>query len=213
MRTLGAFEVEVAYQEQGPKTLSLVVVEGRGPSLFGRDWLGHFTLDWGHIKSVQMERDSLLQLLHEYADVFKDELGTITPIEASLAVPSSAIPKFRPPRRVAYALRPLVEQELDRLEKAGVLQRVDHSEWAAPIVTVPKRDGSVRICGDYKVTVDLCLDVDQYPLPRPEDLFATLAGGKHYGLTGGHKSKLSRPDRRLIMMVNLQIESSHQVIW
>ena len=40
MRTLGAFEVEVAYQEQGPKTLSLVVVEGRGPSLFGRDWLG-----------------------------------------------------------------------------------------------------------------------------------------------------------------------------
>ena len=123
-----------------------------------------------------MERDSLLQLLHEYADVFKEELGTITPIEVSLAVPSSAIP----PRRVAYALRPLVEQELDRLEKAGALQRVDHSEWAAPIVTVPKRDVSVRICGDYKVTVNSCLDVDHYPLPRPEDLFATLAGGKFF---------------------------------
>ena len=73
-----------------------------------------------------------------------------------------------------------MEQELDRLEKAGALQRVDHSEWAAPIVTVPKRDVSVRICGDYKVTVNSCLDVDHYPLPRPEDLFATLAGGKFF---------------------------------
>ena len=73
-----------------------------------------------------------------------------------------------------------MEQELERLEKAGVLERVNHSEWAAPIVTVPKRHGQVCICGDYKVTVNSVLDVDQYPLPRPEDLFATLAGGKYF---------------------------------
>ena len=91
-----------------------------------------------------------------------------------------ATPKFRPPKPVPYALKPLVEQELDRLEKAGVLERVTHSDWAAPIVTVPKRDGQVRICGDYKVTINPALDVDQYPLPRPEDLFATLAGGKYF---------------------------------
>ena len=65
-------------------------------------------------------------------------------------------------------------------EKEGVLEKVDHSEWAAPIVTVPKKDGRVRICGDYKVTVNPALDVDQYPLPCPADLFATLAGGKYF---------------------------------
>ena len=63
-----------------------------------------------------------------------------------------------------------------------MLKKVDHSDWAAPIVPVPKKDGKVRVCGDYKVTVNQCLDVDQYPLPRPDDLFAMLANGKTYVL-------------------------------
>ncbi len=69
---------------------------------------------------------------------------------------------------------------MDRLESAGVLEKTDHSEWATPIVIVPKKDGRVRICGDYSVTINPVLDVDQYPLPRPTDLFAMLAGGKYF---------------------------------
>ena len=77
-----------------------------------------------------------------------------------------------------FALKTGVEEELSRLERVGVLEKVERSEWAAPIVTVPKKDGRVRVCGDYKVTNNSSLDVDQYPLPRPTDLFATLARGK-----------------------------------
>ena len=49
-------------------------------------------------------------------------------------------------------------------------------EWAAPIVVVPKANGSVRTCGDFKVTFNPHLNVDQYPLPLPEDLFTSLEG-------------------------------------
>ena len=77
-----------------------------------------------------------------------------------------------------YALCSRIEQELHRLETAGIIERVEFAEWAAPIVPVSKPDGSVRICGDYKTTVNRVAKRDPYPIPRIEDLFASLAGGK-----------------------------------
>ena len=52
-------------------------------------------------------------------------------------------------RSIPYALKSKVENELDRLEKVRVIENVPTSDWATPIVPVVKRDGSVRICGDY----------------------------------------------------------------
>ena len=79
-----------------------------------------------------------------------------------------------------YVVRGAIEEELDRLEQQGILEKVTYSEWAIPIVAVPKPDGRYRICGDFKVTVNPALKVDQYPLPKVEDLFATLAGGRKF---------------------------------
>ena len=73
-----------------------------------------------------------------------------------------------------------VNQELDRLEKAGVIEPIQFTDWAAPIVPVLKRDGSLRICGDYKVTVNRAAKLDAYPIPRIDDLFASLTGGKKF---------------------------------
>ena len=84
------------------------------------------------------------------------------------------------PRPVAYSLKPKIEAELDKLELQGIVYRVETSEWATPIVAIPKKDGSVRICGDFKVTLNPVLDVDQYPLPKTEDIFANLAGGEKF---------------------------------
>ena len=79
-----------------------------------------------------------------------------------------------------FALKDAVGQELHRLEKYEVIKKVDSSEWAAPVVTVPKAEGKNCLCGDYKVTINQALTVDRYPLPKPDDLFATLANGHKF---------------------------------
>ncbi|VDI74335.1 Hypothetical predicted protein [Mytilus galloprovincialis] len=89
-------------------------------------------------------------------------------------------PVFMKARPIPYALRPKVEQELDRLEEEGIITKVPTSEWATPIVPVVKKSGGVRICGDFKVTINQQLQVDQYPLPRIDDIFASLSGGEKY---------------------------------
>ena len=75
-------------------------------------------------------------------------------------------------------MRPNVDAELDRLEHKKIIRKVDSASWAAPPVYVPKSDGGIRLCGDYKVTINPYIAVDPYPLPTAQDLFATLAGGK-----------------------------------
>ena len=67
---------------------------------------------------------------------------------------------------------------MNRLEKDGVIEPIQFSDWAAPIVPILKQDGSVRVCGDYKLTVNQAAKTDTYPLPRIEDHFASLLGGK-----------------------------------
>jgi len=83
-------------------------------------------------------------------------------------------------RRVPLVLKHAVEATLDRLEQAGVLEKVCVSEWATPLVMVPKKNGHVRLCGDYRITINPAMDVKQYSLPCSEDLFATLARGKWF---------------------------------
>ena len=102
----------------------------------------------------------------------------------TLTVKSEAVAKFFKARAVPYALREVIEKDLERLQYLKVITKVNVSNWAAPIMTVPKPDGSVQICGDYKVTINPVLDVDSYPLPTPEDLFATLAGGQKFSKSG-----------------------------
>ena len=57
---------------------------------------------------------------------------------------------------------------------------MEFADWAAPIVPVVKTDGSVRLCGDYKVTVNQVAKLDKYPIPRIDDLFSSLEGGKTF---------------------------------
>ena len=57
-------------------------------------------------------------------------------------------------RPTALAMKPKYEEELHRQEELGVLERFDTAKWAAPVVPVIKPSGAIRLCGDYKVSVN-----------------------------------------------------------
>nr|XP_037285010.1 uncharacterized protein K02A2.6-like [Rhipicephalus microplus] len=107
-------------------------------------------------------------------------VGTFTGTAASIHVPDKAKPRFFKPCPLPLALKDGVTQELQQLQRDDFLVPVKSSEWAAPIVPVLKQDGSVRICGDFKITKKPVAAVEKYLLPRIEDLWSALSGGKKF---------------------------------
>ena len=92
----------------------------------------------------------------------------IVDFKAKLLVKPGMVPKFCKPQTLPFDIKGTIEGELNRIEAAGIVERVmTHTDWAAPIVAVPKKDGGFRIYGDYMVTVNGALDVDDYLLQTP----------------------------------------------
>lgn len=177
LKLMGKFTAKVKCKDV-TKQLELLVVKGKGPALMGRDWISQLRLDWAKVNRVAPE--TVDSVCARHPTVFKPGLGKLKGIEAKLHVTEKAVPKFCKPRTVPYAVKEAVEKELANLEAEGVISPTNYSDWAAPIVCVPKKDDTVRICGDYKVTINPWLNVEQYPLPRTQDLFAKLAGGQQF---------------------------------
>ena len=179
---LGKVVLDVCYQGDVCR-LECLVVQGDGPNLLGRDWLQHIKLDWKQVytltNAIEPEvKDS--DFVESFPDLFKPGLGTFKDTQAHLYIDPNCEPVCCKPRVVPFALREKVEKELERLQAEGVIVPVEYSEWAAPIVPVLKGNGEIRICGDYKITVNKAARVDKYPIPNVEDLFSKLAGGSHY---------------------------------
>ena len=75
----------------------------------------------------------------------------------------------------------MVEKELERLEKEGIIEPVQYADWEAPVVPDRKSDRkSLRICGDFRVTVNHVSKLDKYPIPKIDDLFVKLAGRRSF---------------------------------
>lgn len=113
--------------------------------------------------------------------MFQEDLGTLRGFEANIEVEPNATPRFCKARTVPYALRGKVEEALNRLVEEASWNPCNFSELAAPIVPVLKSDKeSVRICGDFRMTVNPVSKLDRYLIPKIEDLFATLERGKTF---------------------------------
>ena len=179
MEILGEMTVLTNYKGQTCK-LPLLVAQGKRTSLFGRNWMQDIRLDWSEILHIETKHTQLQPLLDKYKHVFSSEYGEIKKFKAHVTLKDNAYPIFHKARPVPYALREKVDQELDKQVACGILRKVESSEWASPVVIVPKPNGKIRICIDYKVSINNVVEDTPYPLPTTEDIFATLAGGQKF---------------------------------
>ncbi|XP_040275489.1 uncharacterized protein K02A2.6-like [Bufo bufo] len=186
----------------------LYVVRNGGPPLYGRDWikaLGMPPFTIAQCTLLSKVDHWVESLKSRFNEVFEDSLGTVKGKMAHLLLKPGATPRFCKARSVPFALRKKVEAELDHLLAEKIITKVDRSEWASPIVPVKKKNGDIRICGDFRVALNNQLLVDQYPLPRLEDLFGSLAGGQKFtkiDLKQAYLQLQVHPDSRHLLTIN-----------
>ena len=180
IQVLGKLAVKVSHGDQEAE-LWVQVAGGTGPDLVGRDWLSEFRFTLYNMQALEKPHSELLRLLlKKHSKIFSEDLGSLQGMEVKLHVDPTAKPKFFRARTVPYIMREKVEKELERLQSLNIISPVQFSPWAAPIVPVLKHDGSMRICGDYKITINQASKVESYPLPRVDELFSALSGGKYF---------------------------------
>ncbi|XP_054287784.1 uncharacterized protein K02A2.6-like [Macrosteles quadrilineatus] len=173
----GVVYVEFSFKDKAYFGKLYVIGQNVEP-IFGREWLREINLKIGDIRTIQENSCDLSKLLIEFSDVFKKEIGCIPNEKVHLSLQEGCQPIFIKPRQVPYSLKGKVEDKLNRLENAGIITKVNNAQWGTPIVPVVKPNGSVRICADYKTTLNKVIQDDKHPIPRIEDIFAEMNGGK-----------------------------------
>ena len=123
-------------------------------------------------------------------------------ITVNLNIKPDSRPNILKARHIPYAIKPKVEAELESLVNRGVMEPVSWSEWATLIVPVTKKDNSVRICGDFEVSINPVLEAEHYPLLCIEDLFTSLAGRHKF-------SKINLNQAYLQMQVDEKARDAH----
>ncbi|XP_045497525.1 uncharacterized protein K02A2.6-like [Colias croceus] len=199
LETIRGIQVQQAQLQQQlqntDKSYKNTVIEGRifvidreVDTVVGREWLRKLNLNFELNTIYKEEQDitekefkyKLQTLLEEYKELFTEEIGEIKDYQAAFKLKEGSVPVYLKPRPVPFALKNQVEAEIDRLEKEGILEKVTYSQWGTPIVPVLKHNGKVRLCADYRATLNKNLENDNYPIPRVEEIFSKLSGGKYF---------------------------------
>ncbi|XP_029163713.1 uncharacterized protein K02A2.6-like [Nylanderia fulva] len=167
-------------------TLQMRVMTRDGPILIGRHWLKVFGL-WPFELKKRVEFCNKINLMSvtkdftsKYPKLFGKGPGLYNKGMLKLMVKEGTKPVALKARHLPFALASKVEDEINRLVRLGHLEKIDVSEWATPIVPVIKSDGSVRICGNFKLTLNPSLIRDRHPIPLIDEIFVALRNGKTF---------------------------------
>ncbi|KAK1410455.1 hypothetical protein QVD17_36992 [Tagetes erecta] len=199
-----------------PKTIMLRVPNGELIIIHGEKRAGHAGIISAfraakclrkgciaYMASILVEEEKRkienVPVVTEFTDIFPDELPGIPPervVEFKINLVPGTAPIAKAPYRLAPTEMAELKKQLEELLEKGFI-RPSSSPWGAPILFVKKKDGSMRMCVDYrelnKVTIK-----NRYPLPRIDDLFDQLQGSRFFSKidlrSGYHQLRVQEED-------------------
>ncbi|XP_072400652.1 uncharacterized protein [Diabrotica undecimpunctata] len=126
--------------------------------------------------STQMELDTGAGVSCLPYSFYKEKLGHVPLENTSLRLKTYSGEIVIPEGKISVN----VKNELHKLEAEKVIEKISNSNWGTPLLPVMKANGNIRICGNYKITVNKYLKDFNHPLPRIDDIFVALQGGQKF---------------------------------
>lgn len=212
IRILGKVVVSISHGREAADGMSLYIVEDGRATVLGRDWIralklnvleldqvrrtnvGNFS-SCVHSVSVPQVGKDIAEIETRFAERFQKIVGKMPTDELKgiLRLRPNARPIFIKARTVPYALREKADEELDTLEREGVITQISHSDWGAPLVIVVKPNGSLRLCVDYKIGVNPQIEDAHYPIPKIDEILNELRDSKYFCVLDLYKAYLHIP--------------------
>ncbi|GJW07217.1 putative reverse transcriptase domain-containing protein [Tanacetum coccineum] len=153
------------------------------------------------LKSAKEDEPKLndISVVREFKDVFPEDLSGLPPqrqVEFRIDLVPGATPVAKSPYRLAPSEMQELSGQLQELQDKGFI-RPSYSPWGAPVLFVKKKDGSLRMCIDYRELNKLTVK-NRYPLPRIDDLFDQLQGARYFSKidlrSGYHQLRVHEDD-------------------
>ena len=147
------------------------------PAKYDKADLEKFAAEQTHLTQAQ-QRD-LLELWRKHEKLFDGTLGKYTGEKMHIDLMPNAKPYYSRPYPVTRDKAPLLKNELDRMEKLGVIERTDDSEWGAGAFGTPKKDGTIRVVADLRA-LNKVIKPRKYPVPKVIDMLRKRLGYKFF---------------------------------
>ncbi|GKD21229.1 putative reverse transcriptase domain-containing protein [Tanacetum coccineum] len=161
-------------------------------------FLAHVTAKEVEDKSEKKRLEDV-PIVRDFPEVFPEDLSGLPPtrqVEFQIDLVPGAAPVARAPYRLAPSEMKELSEQLKELSDKGFI-RPSSSPWGAPVLFVKKKDGSFRMCIDYRELNKLTVK-NRYPLPRIDDLFDQLQGSSVYSKinlrSGYHQLRVREED-------------------
>lgn len=203
LKVVGGFETDVR-SEDAQTLAQFIVVDCSGPTLLGRKTspaLRLLTLGCVQEAATATNRKDLLE---QYGQCVSG-LGKLKEFQLKLHINEHVKPVAQQARRIPFGLRAKVEEELNHLLEADVIEPAHGpTPWTSPVVVVPKPNGDVRLCVDMR-RVNEAIIRERHPIPTVDEVVAELSHSKHFSKLdlrkGYHQIELHEESRPITTFV------------